>query len=108
MFNWDDLRHFGVLAREGSLSSAARRLKVDHATVARRIASLEASLNLKLVDRRTRSYLLTPDGERIAAIAAQMEENAFSIDRAARAEQPGLVGEVTSKYPPAKPGALLM
>ena len=54
MFDWEDLRHFGTLAREGSLSAAARRLKVDHVTVARRVAALEASLSLKLVDRRPR------------------------------------------------------
>jgi DNA-binding transcriptional LysR family regulator len=43
MFDWEDLRHFAALAREGSLSAAARRLEVDHATVARRIAALERS-----------------------------------------------------------------
>ena len=55
MFDWEDLRYFVVFAREKSLSSAARHLKVDHATIARRIATLESSLNLKLVDRRPRS-----------------------------------------------------
>jgi ActR/RegA family two-component response regulator len=33
---WDDVRYFLVLAREGSLSAAARRLAVEHTTVARR------------------------------------------------------------------------
>ncbi|MGD7251535.1 helix-turn-helix domain-containing protein, partial [Ralstonia pseudosolanacearum] len=33
---WDDIRHFLALAREGSLSAAARRLGVEHTTVARR------------------------------------------------------------------------
>jgi DNA-binding transcriptional LysR family regulator len=52
MFDWEDLRHFTVFAQEKSLSAAARQLKVDHATVARRVAALEEALRLKLVERR--------------------------------------------------------
>ena len=59
MFDWEDLRHFSAFSSAGSLSAAAKTLGVDHATVARRIASLEASLKLKLVDRRPRAYALT-------------------------------------------------
>lgn len=100
MFDWEDLRHFAALAREHTLSAAARRLKVDHATVARRVAALEASLGLKLVDRRPRSYALTADGERIAALAARMEEASFAVGRAVRAAQPALAGEVSISAPP--------
>ncbi|MFX7918406.1 LysR family transcriptional regulator, partial [Acinetobacter baumannii] len=53
--DWTDLQHFLALAREGTLSAAARSLGVDHVTVARRVAALEASMSLKLVDRRPRS-----------------------------------------------------
>lgn len=100
MFDWQDLRHFAALAREHTLSAAARGLKVDHATVARRIAALEASLGLKLVDRRPRSYVLTADGERIAALAARMEEASFAVSRAVRAVQPGLARVVSISAPP--------
>lgn len=100
MFDWEDLRHFAALAREHTLSAAARGLKVDHATVARRIAALEASLGIKLVDRRPRSYVLTADGERIAALASRMEEASFAVGRAVRAAQPGLAGEVSISAPP--------
>ncbi|HEX4325915.1 MAG TPA: LysR family transcriptional regulator, partial [Burkholderiales bacterium] len=78
MNDWEDLRHFAALARDKSLSAAARRLGVDHATVARRVAALEESLKLKLVDRRPRAYVLTADGERIAALAARMEQEAYA------------------------------
>jgi DNA-binding transcriptional LysR family regulator len=100
MFDWEDLRHFAALARDKSLSAAARRLMVDHATVARRVAALEAALELKLVDRRPRTYALTADGERIAELAARMEEEAFALGRAARASKPGLTGEVAISAPP--------
>ena len=43
--NWDDLRYFLALARQGTVSGAGRDLKVRHTTVARRIAILEESLS---------------------------------------------------------------
>jgi DNA-binding transcriptional LysR family regulator len=90
MPNWDDLHYFVVLAREGTLSAAARALGVDHVTIARRVAALEAATALKLVDRRARSYTLTDDGRRIAALAAPMEEAAFAVRRAVQAARPGI------------------
>lgn len=100
MFNWEDLHYFMVFAQEKSLSGAARSLKVDHATVARRIASLETSLALKLVDRRPRSYLLTVDGQRIAAQGDSMALNAFAVSRAALSGRQGIAGVVTLSVPP--------
>jgi DNA-binding transcriptional LysR family regulator len=103
MFDWEDLRYFSVFARQRSLSQAAQQLGVDHATVARRIASLEQALGLKLVDRRPRSYLLTTDGERIAGLGTHMEAQAYAVDRAAQAAQAGhagLSGEVVLSAPP--------
>jgi len=100
-FDWEDLHHFAVFAREKTLSAAARRLDVDHATVARRIVALETSLALKLVDRRARSYELTADGRRVAAIAERMDDEAYALGRAARSLQKGLDGEVAISAPPA-------
>ena len=100
MADWEDLHHFVTLAREGTLSAAARTLGVDHVTVARRVAALEQSTGLKLVDRRSRATVLTDDGKRIAAVAAPMEEAAFAVGRAARAAKPGVDGEVSVSAPP--------
>lgn len=100
MTDWEDLHHFITLAREGTLSAAARSLGVDHATVARRVAALEESTGLKLVDRRSRVTLLTADGKRIAEVASPMEEAAFAVGRAAQATKPGLDGDVTISAPP--------
>jgi DNA-binding transcriptional LysR family regulator len=100
MADWEDLHHFVTLAREGTLSAAARTLGVDHATVARRVAALEQSTGLKLVDRRSRTTVLTDDGRRIAAVAAPMEEAAFAVGRTARAAKPEVDGEVTISAPP--------
>jgi DNA-binding transcriptional LysR family regulator len=101
MFDWEDLRYFIVFAHEQSLSAAARKLKVDHATVARRISALEGSLNLKLVDRRPRSYVITEDGERIAQLGRRMESESFAVQRTALAGQDSYTGEVIVSAPPA-------
>jgi DNA-binding transcriptional LysR family regulator len=100
MSDWEDIRHFVALAREGTLSAAARTLGVDHATVARRVAALETSTGLKLVDRRARTTTLTEDGKRMATVAAPMEEAAFALGRAAQAAKPGIDGEVSISAPP--------
>ncbi len=108
MIDWENLHYFAVFAREKSLSAAARVLRVDHATVARRIAALEAALQLKLVDRRARIYTLTCDGERISKLACQMDEGAFSIERVARAGQQQVAGEVSLSVPPSTAAAFIV
>jgi DNA-binding transcriptional LysR family regulator len=49
--DWDNLRVFLTLAEEGSLTAAARKLKVSHPTVSRRIKALEDELGTRLFDR---------------------------------------------------------
>ncbi len=99
--NWDDLRHFAAFAERGSFLAAARALGVEHATVARRIDSLEQSLKLKLVDRRGRKLQLTVDGKSIAAIARRMDSEAAGIFRVADSRQQAVRGDVTISVPPA-------
>lgn len=107
MFDWEDLRYFCAFAKAGSLAAAARLLGVDHATVARRISSLEKALELKLVDRRQRSYILTENGHHVMKMAAQINESAFSIERFAGAAQDEIKGEVIVTAPPGFVGALI-
>src|SRR6218665_1260507 len=79
--DWEDLRVFMALGRHGSLSAAARALSVTHATIARRIQSLEALLGDKLVERRPEGYVLTPAGTRALAVANDMETAAQTLGR---------------------------
>jgi len=99
MFDWEDLRYFSTFAQTGSLASAARKLGVDHATVARRIASLEASVNLRLVDRRPRSYILTEDGRQVARYGEKMSDSAYSLERFSGAGQGVVEGDVIIAAP---------
>mgnify|MGYP001964383552 FL=1 len=74
MPDWDNLRHFLEVARTQRVSAAARRLAVEHTTVARRVRSLEAELGTLLFEKsRASGYTLTPDGERLFVHAAQIE-----------------------------------
>src|SRR5579863_4931513 len=71
--DWDNVRVFLAVARGGQFVAAAKRLRLDHATVSRRIAALEAGLGARLFDRRTTGAKLTAAGERFLATAEQME-----------------------------------
>lgn len=108
MLDWEDLRHFAALAQGGTLSAAARRLGVQHATIARRLAALERSLGLKLVDRRGRRLRLTEDGVRIAARLGEMEAGALAVVRAAAGARGEFDGEVRLSVPPALAAARLV
>lgn len=60
--NWDDLRFFLAVAREGQILRAAQRLGTSQARVNRRITQFESALDEKLFDRRTVGCSLTPAG----------------------------------------------
>ena len=97
---WDDVRFFVAVAREGSLSGAARALSVEHSTVARRVATLEARIGVRLFDRLPRSWTLTSEGEALLAPAERMENEALAFGRAATAAM-NMQGTVRVSAPPA-------
>lgn len=101
MFDWQDLRYFLVAARLGSLTAAAKELGVDHATVGRHIARLEASTKLKLIDRLPRSMRLTEKGMALVAASAPVEEKADAVIRHLKGQTGGLSGTVTLSTLPA-------
>jgi molybdate transport repressor ModE-like protein len=92
MPDWKDVRIFAALARHGSLSATARALAITHATVARRIATLERTLGTKLFRRRPGGYELTGAGRSALEAADAMESAATAL---ARLEpEPALTGVV--------------
>lgn len=103
--DWEDVQVFLALSRHGSLSAAARALSVNHATIGRRIRSLEASLRVKLVERRPQGYVLTPAGTRALAAASQMEVAAQALGRSDADDGP--TGLVRVNAPPALARAFL-
>jgi len=96
---WDDVRYFLAVAREGSLSGAARALRVEHSTVARRVAGLEACVGVRLFDRLSRRWALTREGDALLAHAERLEHEALAFSRAALATT-ALQGRVRVSAPP--------
>ncbi|WP_414898018.1 LysR family transcriptional regulator [Rhodovulum sp. YEN HP10] len=72
--NWDDMRLFLAVARAESLTGAGKVLRLDPATLGRRIARLEEGLGAALFARSPRGYGLTEAGERLMSRAAEAEQ----------------------------------
>ncbi|WP_456389211.1 LysR family transcriptional regulator [Profundibacter sp.] len=72
-FDWDDMRVFLAVARGESLSRAGKALRLDPATVGRRIARLEERLGAALFARSVQGYVLNGEGERLLVHAQQAE-----------------------------------
>ena len=94
MLDWNDLRYFLGVAREGSTLAAGRALRVSQTTVARRIAALEQALGFPLFDKRQAGYALTPAGEGLLERAQQVEASATAFSDAAAAHGRELRGTV--------------
>lgn len=94
MFAWDDLRFFLELARKGRLVAAAQRLHVDHTTVSRRIAQLEAAVEARLFDKSPQGYQLTEAGRRLLPYAEAMEAQSIAVYKDISGKDAQLTGTV--------------
>lgn len=81
MFDWNDLRYFLAVAREGSTLSAAKALDVSQPTVQRRLAALEESVSRKLVERHPTGYRLTELGKALFPHAEDVERSVAALQR---------------------------
>ncbi len=92
--NWDDLKHFLAVARRRKLRRAGADLKVDQATVGRRIAALEARLDAKLFERGAQGYELTDVGRRLLPSAERVEAEMNAVVASAGRLGGGVSGAV--------------
>lgn len=79
--NWEDIKIFLALMRFGTVRAAAKKLKISHSTVARRIDALEHKLAVRLFDRQPSGYVLTLVGEDMLQVAEQIEEEMEGLER---------------------------
>lgn len=91
--NWRDIQLALEVARTGSLSRAADNLGLHHATMLRRINTLEAHWQCKLFHRHARGYHLTAAGEQLLQTANQAAEH---LDRL-RGQIQGADAELSGK-----------
>ncbi len=94
MLDWDDLRFFLAIARHGSLSAAAKKLRVAQSTVGRRLASLEAALGVRLLNRTPDGYVPTLAGQGVREQAERLEAEALSLERSVGGRDTRLAGLV--------------
>ncbi len=92
--HWDDLRIFLAVAREESLSGAGRILKLDPATVGRRIARLEEAFGVPLFVKSPQGYALSAAGERLMTHGEQAEQAMRSATEALGGPSDTLSGQI--------------
>ena len=92
--DWDDLRYVLAVAEEGTVSAAARRLGVNHATVLRRIAAYEEAAGTQLFDKTGRGYALPPDRLRILEAAREVDRAVQTVARLMQGVRAPLTGDV--------------
>jgi len=83
--DWDNLRYFLELSRAGTLTAAARRLGVDHTTVALRIQALERGIGAQLFLREASGHRLTEAGRRLLPQVEDMEQSFRKLEFSAPA-----------------------
>src|ERR1700754_2314947 len=62
MVKLDEIATFVAVAQAGSISEAARRMRLSKSVVSERLAEIERSLGTSLLHRTTRKLSLTEDG----------------------------------------------
>jgi DNA-binding transcriptional LysR family regulator len=77
--DWNDLRYLLAVAQGGTLAAAARRLRVDETTVARRLAAAEAALGARLFERVAGAMRPTAAGEAAVAHAERIEREVQAL-----------------------------
>jgi DNA-binding transcriptional LysR family regulator len=93
-FDWNDLRHFLAVAREGSTLAAAKVLNVNQSTVHRRLTALEECLGCTLAERHPSGYRLTELGRQLQRYAENVEDAVGAFQRHVASFDKGIRGTV--------------
>ncbi len=92
--NWDDFRIFLEVAKAGSFTGAAKRLRSTQPTISRRIEGLERHLGVRLLDRLPNGVNLTSEGEMLLESARHIEESLVDTRRQILGSDQRLEGSV--------------
>jgi DNA-binding transcriptional LysR family regulator len=93
--DWDDVRVFLAVAREGSMRAAGRALGLSQPTIARRLAAFEATFGgPTLFDRLPEGLRLNAAGEQLISAAESIEDAVLTLERRRAAASPVLSGTV--------------
>lgn len=92
--SWDDLRFFLVCGEQSSFRKAANILKINSATIIRRIERLEQVIGYRLFVRHTDGVTVTAEGRMILEHVQTMESAIFNIVRKSEISVEGIRGLV--------------
>lgn len=106
--NWDDLKIFLAVAREGSARAAAHKLGIHHSTIARRIESFESDQKTHLFDRLPTGYTLTTAGHELLQAVTRIEDEINGIERHILGQDAQLRGVIRVTMPEHLLGNLMM
>ena len=76
----------------GSVAAAARALEVNHATVLRRIAEFETRTGVRMFDKTTRGYQVSPDRRDVIEAMREAADALGTVDRLLNRARPSLSG----------------
>jgi len=99
MQDLNDMLFFAEVAERGGFSAASRALGVPKSRLSRRVAELEASLGVQLLQRSTRRLSLTPAGETFLRHCVDVREAAGAAVEAVAREQKEPRGTVRLSCP---------
>ncbi len=87
--DWTHIRAFLATADTGSLSAAARQLRLTQPTLSRQVAALEDEMGVMLFERLGRALQLTDAGHELLAHARQMGQaaEAFAITATSQSQE---------------------
>jgi DNA-binding transcriptional LysR family regulator len=93
--DWDGVRVFLAIAREGSMRAAGRALGLSQPTIARRLTAFEAGFGAQpLFDRLPEGVRLNTAGEQLLPAAENAENAMLALERRRAAASPVLRGTV--------------
>src|SRR5436190_22120190 len=87
--DWNDVRVFLAVAREGSMRAAGRALGLSQPTIARRLAAFEASFGgPALFDRLPEGLRINSAGEQLISAAEGIEDAVLTLERRSAGASP--------------------
>lgn len=93
-FDWSLVQAFLAVAREGSLSAAARQTGVSQPTLGRQVKALENGLGIPLFNRKARGVALTEEGHALLPAAQAMAQAAAQLATVAAGRDTDIGGTV--------------
>jgi len=93
--DFEQLKIFISVVEHGSFTKAAETMYTSHSTTSRNVAALEESLNVRLLERDSRSVRLTQAGKLLYDEGKLLLQKAQELERAVFDADRGLNGELT-------------